>query len=175
MVKIAGKPVEKTLFEDVIVLPQSGGNDIVVKARAVPSYEEFEALCRIPKPPGRQTREGFVRNTEDPTYKQQVEQFGLQKLGWLAIKSLYEFEWDIVEDENPKTWPKWEDELLAAGFTTQETSQILGLVLDVNNLNEMKMKVARDSFLRGQEQAQSESCGPEDGPTSTQSGEPAQD
>jgi len=174
MVKIAGQTIEKELFEDFIVLPQTG-NDIVIKARAVPNYEEFEALCPLPKPPGKQTREGFVQDSTDATYKLRVEQYALQKLGWLALRSLYEFEWETVEDENPKTWSKWEQELWDSGFTSQETNHILGLVLDVNNLNEGKMKQARDSFLRGQEQEQSDSCGPEEGPTSTPSGEPAQD
>lgn len=174
MVKIAGKQVEKTLFEDFIVLPQVD-EDIIIKARAVPSYEEFEALCPLPKPPVKHTRNGTVQNTDDETFKLRVEQFALQKLGWLAMKSLYEIEFETLEPENPKTWPRWEKELQDSGFTTNETSHILGLVLDVNNLNEAKMKEARDSFLHGQEQEQSDSCGPEDGPTSTPSGEPAQD
>jgi len=171
MVKIAGREIEKTLFEDYIVLPQTG-EDIVVKARAVPDYTEFEKLCPLPTPPGKQTREGFIPDREDDTYKLRLGQYGLQKIGWLALHSLYEFEWETVMESNPKTWVKWEDELHAAGFTTMETGLIFGLILDVNNLNENKLKAARESFSRGQEQARSDSCGPEEGPSDTQSGEP---
>ena len=172
MVKIAGKQIEKTLFEDFIVLPQNN-EDIVIKARAVADYDEFEKLCPLPKPPGKQTRDGFIPDNNDDTHKLRVAQYGLQKIGWLAIQSLYEFEWETVEESNPKTWVRWEKELLASGFTTVEVGLVLSLILDVNHLNESKMKEARDSFLRGQEQAQSESYGQTDEPNDSQSGEPA--
>lgn len=175
MVKIAGKEVSRTLHEDVLVLPRGDEEPIVVRARAIPDFEEFNQLCPVPKPPGKLTKDGWQPNIEDDTYKKRVEQYGIQRVGYMVINSLFEFEWDSVDMNNPKTWGKWEDELKEAGFTNVESNLIMALVLEVNSLDDSKLKAARESFLRGQAQEQSESSSQNTEQESSPSGEHVSD
>ena len=173
-IKIAGQEIDSGLPEDFIVLRPDTNNEIVVHARAFRDFDEFHAVCPIPEPPGRQERgRGWVPNLEDKTFKQRMEQHNLQRVGWMAIQSLYEFEWSTVEAEHPKTWSKWETEMKDSGFTQIECNLILALILDVNGLNEAKMKEARESFLRGQEEGLSDSNSQTSEQGSTPSGEDA--
>lgn len=172
--KIGGKEVEAYLHEDVLILPR-GESALVIRAKAIPDFDEFNKICPTPKPPGGLTKDGWVPDTEDDTFKKRVEQHAIQRIGWMMIMSLQEVEWDTVDIDNPKTWHKWEDDLRDAGFTTVEANHILALVLEVNSLNDVKLKEARDSFLRGQEQALSESSSQTSEQNDSQSGEPAND
>lgn len=175
MVKIAGKEVTRALHEDVLVLPRGDDEPIVVRARAVVDFDAFNDMCPLPKPPGKLTKDGFVPNTEDETYKKRMEQYGLQRVGFLVVNSLQEFEWDTVQEDNPKTWTKWEDELKDAGLTNVECNLIMGLVLEVNSLDDAKLKSARESFLRGQAQEANESSSPTSEQDDSQSGEHVSD
>ena len=170
--RISGKKIEARLNEDVLILPR-GESGLMIRAKAIPDFDDFNKICPVPKPPGKLTKDGWVPNTEDETYKQRIEQHAVQRIGWMMIESLQEVEWDTVNPDDPKTWPKWEDDLKEAGFTTVEANHILALVLEVNSLNEVKLKEARDSFLRGQEQVQSESSSQTTERNDSQSGEPA--
>lgn len=175
-IKIAGQEVDQTLPEDFIVLRPGTKQEVVIRARAFRDWDEFNALCPVPEAPGRNERgKGFVRNYEDKTYKDRVKQRNTQQAGWMAFQSLYEVEWETVESDNPKTWPNWEDELKDSGFTQIECNLIMGLVLDVNGLNEDKMRAARESFSHGQEGASSDSNSPTSEQESTPSGAPAND
>jgi len=175
-IKIAGQEIEAVLPEDLIILRPGTDNEIIIRARAFRDFDEFHAVCPVPEPPGRQERgRGWVPNLQDQTYKQRMEQHALQRVGWMAIKSLYEIEWTNVDIDKPKTWAGWEDELKESGFTSVECNLIMALVLDVNGLNESKMQMARESFLRGQEVAQSESSSQTSEQKSSQSGERAID
>jgi hypothetical protein len=175
-IKIAGQEIEQTLPEDFIVLRPDTDREIIIRARAFLNLDGFNALCPLPEPPGRQERgKGWVPNPNDPTYKQRMEQHAVQRVGWMVLESLYEVEWETVDAENPKTWPKWEEELQASGFTQIECNLVIALVLDVNGLNEEKMKLARESFLHGQDQPQRSSSSPTSEPESTPSGVPAND
>lgn len=150
-IKIAGQSVEPGLPEDLIILRPDSKSEIVIRARAFADFDEFHALCPIPEPPGRQERgRGWVPNLDDKTYKQRMHQHGLQRVGWMALQSLYEIQFETVQSDNPKSWVNWEKELKDSGFTQVECNLMLALVLDVNGLNEAKMSLARDSFLRGQ-------------------------
>lgn len=170
--KIAGQSIPKEVNTDVLVLPR-GDAAIAIKAQAISDYEEFEKVCPVPEAPGKLTKDGFVPNLEDETYKQKAERHGLQRVGWMVINSLVDVEWDSVDADNPKTWTKWEDDMKEAGFSSVERNLILGLVLSVNSLDERKLKEARESFIRGQEQVQSESDSQTTEQKSSQSGAPA--
>lgn len=173
-IKIDGQTVPSAKNEDVLVLPRGTGS-IVIKARALPDLDPFNKMCPEPKPPGVQTRDGFVPNTQDDTYKKRFEQHNLQRIGYMVLHTLEptNMEWETVIADNPKSWPKWEEELKESGFTNVECNLILGLVMDVNSLNEAKLKEARASFLRGQVQEQSESPSPSSEPSDSPSGKPA--
>lgn len=154
-IKIAGKEITTKANEDFLVLPRGDDEPIVIKAKAVSDLEEFNKLCPEPKPPGKLTKDGFVPNTNDDTYKHRMEQYALQRVGYLVFKSLVptEIEWITVDPNNPKTWSKWDEDLKNSSFTAIECNHIIALVLSVNNLDEAKLKAARDSFVRGQAEA----------------------
>ncbi len=170
--KISGQIITQQVNSDILVLPR-GEDVIVIKAQAISNYDEFEKLCPVPEAPGKLTRDGFIPNLEDETYKGKVERHGVQRVGWMVINSLLEIDWDKVDKANPKTWPKWEDDMKDAGFSSVERNLILGLVLEVNSLDERKLKSARESFIRGQEQAANESDSQTSEQKSSSSGKPA--
>ena len=165
-IKIGGKDVPESKHEDVLVLPR-GDDPIAVQARAIQDFEEFAKLCPDPEPPGKLTKDGFIPNLEDETYKKRLETHNIKRIGWMVVRSViamsladgvfFPIEWDKVKPENPKSWDKWTEDLKDSGFTDIETNLILALVIDVNSLNEQKLKDARESFIRGQEQAAKES------------------
>jgi hypothetical protein len=160
--------------EEVLVLPRLGG-DIVIKAKAVSDMTEFEKLVPEPKPPGKLTKDGWVPTLNDETYRQKVANYNEQRFAYLVLQSLEpsEIEWETVVPDNPKTWKNWENELRKAGFSDIEVNRITVCVMQANALDERKLKEAREVFLRGMAEEQSESSGLPTEPENTPSGEPA--
>jgi len=173
-IKIDGQTIPKGLNEDVLVLPR-GESTIVIKIRAFPDLEYFNEVCPAPKPPGALTKKGWVPNLKDDTYKERLKQHGLQRVGYMVVKSLEptNIEWERVDLDNPKTWAEWEKELTDSGFTQIECNLIIGMVMEVNNLNEFKLDEARESFLQGQAQEQSDLASQSSEQNDSPSGEPA--
>jgi hypothetical protein len=171
--KIAGQKVSKQVHTDVLVLPRGSDDPIVFTAQGIADFKPFEAMCPLPEPPGRLTKDGFIPNTKDETYVSQMENHNRQRVGWMVLTSLVDVEWDQADLDNPKTWPKWEDDMENAGFSSIERNLVLGLVLDVNQLDDKKLKAARESFIQGQEQARNASSSLTSEPKSTPSGDPA--
>lgn len=175
-IKIAGQEIDPTLPEDLIVLRPDTDSEIIVRARAFRDFDEFHAVCPIPEAPGRQVRgKGWVLDTNDDTFKQRMEQYSLKRVGWMVLQTLYEIEWEVVDSDDPKTWPKWEDEMKDSGFTQVECNLIMALVIDVTSLNEDKMTAAKESFLHGQEAAQKDSNSPTSERQDLSNGEVASD
>lgn len=171
--KIAGETITRELNTDVLVLPR-GDDFVVVKAQAIAEMDEFEKLCIAPEAPGRLVaKKGFVKNEDDPTYKEQMKQYGMQRIGWIVINSLLDIEWDNVDYEVPKTWTKWETDMKDAGFSSGERNLVLGLVLTVNSLDEQKLEDARESFIQGQGAELEKSASQTDEQKSSPSGQPA--
>jgi hypothetical protein len=172
--KIGGIEI-KGPAEEVLVLPRLDGDDIVIHAIAVSDMDEFEALCPVPKPPGIRTKAGWTPNENDKTYKEQVTQHGEMRFAYMVLKSLEpsEIEWENVDSDNPATWLGWQDELKEAGISTTEVNRIIVCVMQANALDEAKLKEAREVFLRGPVQEQSESYGPATELENTPSGDPA--
>lgn len=171
-IKIAGQEVPQTPHEDVLVLPR-GEISIAIRARAIGDFDEFTKICPDPKAPGVLVKGGgFEPNTKDKTYVAMLDQHNVRRIGWMVIRSLQEIEWDKVDTDDPKTWELWQEDFRDSGFTTVECNLVLGLVLDVNALNEDKLKQARESFIQGQVQAESESASRNSEPESTPHGEP---
>lgn len=173
-IMIAGKEVSQATHEDVLVLPR-GEEAIVIRAKAIHDFEEFSKVCPDPEPPGALTKDGWVPNKEDETYKKRFEQHNIRRIGWMVLRSLQEITWDKVDADNPKTWDKWQEDLEDSGFTSVECNLVLALVIDVNSLNEQKLKDARDSFIRGQAQEAKRLSSQNTGQGSTPSGKPAKD
>ena len=162
--------------EEVLVLPRIG-QDVVIRARAVVSMDEFEALVPEPKAPGILTKDGMIPQKDDVTYLQKVENYNTQRFAYMCIKSLIPsvIEWGKVVMDNPKTWKNWEIELREAGFADTEINRIIRCIMQANALDEGKLKEARELFLRGEAEAVEKSSGHQTEPETMPSGEPASD
>ncbi|MEN6367691.1 MAG: hypothetical protein ABFC88_12845 [Thermoguttaceae bacterium] len=173
--KIAGIDPKTLCNEVILVLPRGEEQKLVFKAKGLKDMDEFNVKCPLPKPPGKQTRDGWVANENDPTYQQVMDQWGKKRLGYIVINSLVpsEIEWDTVKFDDPRTWASWDKDLMNGGLTQVETNRVLGLVLEANALDEAKLAKAREVFLRGQAPLPAESSGPVTEPASSQSGVPA--
>ena len=103
--KIAGIDPNSLSREILLVLPR-GESQIVFRAKGLKDMSEFTAICPLPKPPGKLTKDGFIPNNNDPTYQQVLTQWSTKRLGFMVIKTLEptEIEWDTVDIANPATW-----------------------------------------------------------------------
>jgi len=173
--KIGGVDVNSPC-EEVLILPRLQG-DVVIKARAVMSMDEFDKLCPEPAPKKVLRAGGWQENKDDPNYKSQMETYGEQRWNYIALKSLEpsEIEWEKVDLGNPRTWQNWTEELTEAGFSSVEINRITVCVMQANALDESKLEKARDAFLRGPGEAPEKSSGPQTEPQNTPSGEPVKD
>lgn len=169
--KIAGVDPKSLCNECVLVLPR-GDNQIVFRAIGLRDMDEFNKVCPQPQPPGKRTRDGFVPNTNDPTYQQVLTEWGKKRFGYMLVKSLEptEIEWDTVSLSDPRTWTHWEEDLRNGGLSQIEVNRVAALVLEANALDDEKLSKAREVFLHGQEANQQESSGPATEQVSTQSG-----
>ena len=170
--KIGG--VEVTKCEEVLVLPRKNEEqNLVFKAVAVASMDEFEELCPKPKPPMRLKAGGVREPHISPEYMKEVEAWSQRRYAFICLKSLEpsDIEWDTVDLKQPSTWSKWIEELQEAGLSDVELQRVQTLVLDANSLNEAKLKEARESFLLGQGQEVETSSGLHTTPESSQSGQ----
>lgn len=161
----------------LIAIPREDG-DIVLTAKAVMSFERFDALC--PKPLPRtivQVGQEPRLDINDPKWKQAFLAWQEKRTAYMVIESLSAtegLEWAQVDVDDPETWHLYVEDL-AAVFTEQEAMAIMDGVVIVNAPTEASQKEALERFtLARQESLQSStsSTGEHD---STKSGEPAND
>lgn len=173
--RIGGMEV-KGLNEALLVLPRSTG-EVVIKARAVPSYEEFDKLCPEPKMPVIVTRDGNKTDDTNVEYLKAVARREELRIAYIYIKSLEpsRVEWDTVKLDTPSTWLNFREDFKNAGFSPVEINRIWGTVSEANCLSEDKLEAARARFLLGAGTDQNKSSSPTIEPVSTQSGVPAND
>ena len=161
------------------VLPKDD-NPAVFKCGPVLDYDEYEALCPLPKPPT-QIRKGGVKvpDLQDETYLQQVSDRSNQRINYIVLKSLSyteDLEWETVDMGNPKTWGNYLKELKDCYFTKTEVQRIQNSCFEANSLSESKVEEARANFLAGLEEVKAElSSGPTLAQETTSSGEVASD
>lgn len=161
--------------EDGLLVIPRGKTNIVFRARALDDWEEFNAICPTPKPPGVLTKNGFEADPKDKGYQDILLNHALQKIGYMVIRSLEpsNIEWDKVSLKSPKTWTLWEKELKAAGLMQFEINRVYEFVTETNSLTEEKLEKARADFLHGQAEEAAKSSGLLTEPASTPSGTPA--
>jgi len=159
--------------QEVLVLPR-GEQQIIIRAQSVLDMDTFDKLCPEPKAPGRRTKDGFVPNPDDPSYKDMLNAYQSKRLAYLVIQSLKpsEIEWDTVREDNPSTWDNYLNDLKAGGLSNIEINRIIVCVMQANSLDESKLEAARKLFLAGQAQAANESSGQNSELATTPSGEP---
>ena len=150
--KIGGVTIEG-VNECILVLPRPGEN-VVIKAKAIDDWAEFDNLCPEPKPNAILTREGKKDDLNAKEYIEQLEVYAARKMGYLVVKSLEpsNIEWKTVELDKPSTWIHYEKDFLAGNLTQIEINKIGDLVMEANQLDDEKLKEARESFVRGQQQ-----------------------
>jgi hypothetical protein len=173
--KIGGRIVDGP-HEEVLVLPR-GDDPLVIRARAVLDLEEFDRICPDPKPPGKLTKDGWVPNKDDPTYKQMLEAQNAKRIAYMVIRSLEpsNIEWDTVKIEDPRTWLKYVEDFKNAGLASVEINRIIQCVMIANSLDEAKLEEARKLFLLGQRKELEQSSGQITEPQNMPSGEPVKD
>lgn len=171
--RIGGMEV-KGLNEVVLVLPRSTG-DIVIKARAIPNFDEFDKLCPEPVKPVMTTKAGVVADESNPDYQAAVMQRDQLRIAYIYVMSLEpsQIEWDTVKLDEPLSWLNFRQDFQAAGMSPVEINFIWNAIAEANCLSEDKLKEARARFLAGQGQEPQASSGPSTAPTTTPSGEPA--
>ena len=173
--KIGGVEI-KGPHEELLILPRPDEN-IIIRAKAVMDMDVFDKLCPEPKPPGKRTKDGWVPNTDDPSYKQTLADYNSKRLGYLIIQSLIpsEIEWDTVSLDNPSTWNNYTADLRKGGLSNIEINRIIVCVMQANALDEKKLEEARKVFLLGQGQVPKEYSGQNSEPASMLSGAPVKD
>ena len=172
--KIGGIDPTTLPTEVFLVLPR-GDQEIVFRARPVPSMDEFEALCPRPTPPGKMTRDGWVPHGERPDLPAGHGRLGpdsgsatWSSSRWSPARSSgIRSTWPI-----PSTWKNWSTDLRSGGLSDIECQRVMNLVLEANCLDEAKLKKAREVFLAG-EATKAASSGLPTEPPNTPSGAPA--
>lgn len=156
--KIKGQKIEGA-NEEIIVIPR-GEDSIILKARAILDFKEFETLCPEPEMAQKTMISGRkVDNPNDKSYKDAVEDHNKQYMAYMVIKSLeatVDLEWETVDLQNPDTWQNYEQELRDSGFTEIELGRIVTGVFTANSLNEAKIAEAKERFLAEAAQAESQ-------------------
>ena len=173
--KIEGDLAE--LNEDVLVLPRRK-TQIVLTARALPDMTDFEKHVSEPQPKKVFHKgKGWVADTEDVTYMEQMARYGKLRVAYFAVFSLKpsEIEWDLVDEGDAETWDKWEEDFKNSGFTQHECNLILAKCFQVNQLDERKLEQARSLFVHGQEQLADDSSSPSSEQNGSPSGKPVRD
>lgn len=152
--KINGRIVKGPNYE-LVVIPRGNGDDnIVMKAMAVLSMDEFDKLCPTPTPPAKIKAGGEKEfNFQDKNYQLTMVRHGKQRLAWTIIESLRlgdnGIEWDKVKVDDCNTWENWETDFRDAGFSNVEVQRVMAGVFAANCLNEAMIESARATFLRG--------------------------
>ncbi len=162
--------------EELIIIPRGNGQ-IVLKARAVLEYDDFDRLCPEPKAPfivkpGNRKEQNF----NDPKYMLAISQRVKQQTYFMFIKSLEAtegLEWETIDLTRPDTWLNFEKELKSAGFSQIERNLITRGIMIANNLDDNKVEEARQRFLQSLAVQDAVSSSQKDEPTSTPSGQPA--
>ncbi len=146
------------------VLPRDE-ESIVFKCGPVLDYDEYEALCPLPKPPIQIHKGGVkVPDWADVTYLQQVSNQSDQRINYIVLKSLSyteDLEWETVNMKDPKTWGNYTQELKDCYFTATEVQRIQNACFEANSLSESRVEEARANFFAGLEEEKArESSGP---------------
>lgn len=152
--KLRGKKVEARHIE-YIVIPRNNDKgepeDLVLKAQAILSFEDFDKMCPLPEPPMKQLPGGEYEIMEDnPQYKEKLEKHSARRMQYMMLKSLEateDLEWDTVKITDPGSWDNLDKELADAGFSSFEVGHIRLGVMKANALSEERMNEARARFL----------------------------
>lgn len=172
--KLGGKKLEPNVV--IIPIPRGHDEQIVFKAAAISSMEDFDKILPVPKPKVKVLPNGQKsENRNDPAFKEALKEYSKARLSWMVLESLKatpDLVWEQVDLDQPHTWALYEKELREAGFSEMELVRIVQGVMDANCLNEDLINEARKRFL-SQAQPGEECQSPTDEVLTSQSSEPA--
>lgn len=170
--KIGGRVVEGP-HEEILILPR-GDEPLVIRAKAILDWDEFEKICPEPKAPGKLTKDGWAPNKDDASYRQMMVSYADRRVAYLVIRTLEpsNIEWDTVRLDDPRTWTNYTNDFRAAGLSTVEINRIVQCVMAANALDEAKLEEARKFFLLGQRPAPEQFAGQTVEQPTSPSGEP---
>jgi len=150
--KIRGKKIEGRNSEVIPIIRPSG--NIFFIAEAIPNFDQFEKLVKLPKPPEKILPGGVKQpDLQNPKYIEKLQEYSQMRSDYVIIASLSstpDLEWEIVDLIKPDTWCKYRDELLSSGLTELEIMRLITSVSKANSLDDAMIMAARDDFLRGQ-------------------------
>lgn len=134
-----------------LVLPRESGPDLVFKACAVMSYDEFDALCPTPQAPEKLVPGGeTVKLIKDPDYLKALDVWSERRTAWTFLKSLEAtdgLEWETIKMDDPDSWMNYQEEITTSGIAPSEQNRILQIVLSANALDQEKIDEATKRFL----------------------------
>lgn len=161
-----------------VVIPRTDG-DVVFKCQAVLTFDEFDALCPTPEPPG-VLKPGGERSSDltDKTYLDALDAWGLMRTNWMILKSLEAtdgLEWEQINMSEPETWDKFRVELSGDGFTIGEIGRLVQGVTEACGLNQERIDEATKRFLAAQAAEQKEGSSLNTAPQNIQHGEVVSD
>lgn len=139
-----------------LVLPRDSGDNLVFKAGAVATMDEFEKLCPVPIAPLKVLKGGQkVADLDDKGYQLALQQQVDKRWDYIILKSLQatpDLQWETVDMQNPDTWQNWKREAADSGLSVFEINKIIACVVEANSLNEQTLEEARNTFLANQVQ-----------------------
>jgi len=149
--KFFDAPVD-TDIHDFVVLPRPKAN-LVFKVVPVTDFSLFDSICPLPKP-GFIQRKGKAAepDLEEPGFKVKQMEYATKRLSFIVIKSLEQTDgltWDTVVMDKPETWSNYMTEFKDARLNDSEIKLIIEACLQINGLDDAKIKAAREDFLAG--------------------------
>lgn len=170
--KLNGVPILKR-FEDFVVLPREGSDDLVFRLVPVDSYEDFNKLCPEPRPPRRKLpgQEQSVPVYDSPKYVAAMSKHNRLSYDYMCVKTFADVEWDTVDINNPETWANWTTDFLNAGIRGSEFTALMNGIMKINSLNSDHLEEARERFLAMRRQQSQATPSQTEELTDTQSGE----
>lgn len=157
-----------------IIIPRPG-EDLILYAKGIEDFEEFEKLCPPPEPPAKILPGGErVPNPQDKDFIAAMNGYGAKRVAYMVVKGLSEgtpdLEWEEVDITNHHTWTKYREELRNSGLSDIEVNRIVAGAMRANSLSEVAVEEARKRFLASQQALNEESSSQTDEQSNTPSG-----
>jgi len=158
--KIDGKQFsnDNAIFGPVVI--KRGKEEFAFFAQPVWDYVEFDAMCPRPTAPvtgWNPTTGKKEADPKSPVYREAVKKYGLQRWGYLVLKSLEPSKLDLsdmgVSIDDPESLVKVEEALTynketnPNGLGEYELLEIMRIVDEANCLDAEKLEENRQSFL----------------------------
>jgi len=136
------------------------GIDIVLKAKAVSDYTEFDKLCPQPVPPMKVLATGEkIPHLEAKEYVAAMGVYNTKHSDWTVLTSISatdDLKFDTVNMADPTTWGNWKKDITKASLPDRLITKIYTLVAEANLLSDEKLEQARNRFLARQVVAQNQ-------------------